>query len=121
MNLSMVRSAIESLYFDTATIIEFQEVFDPEDGSTGVEEIVVCENQPCKVSHEYVRNAEDGAALDGIILVSRLFISPDLDIKAGSKIIITRNGVDTVYENSGEPARYYNHQEIKIKLLDGEA
>lgn len=121
MNISVVRSAIESLYLDTATIIEYREVFDPEDGSTGVEEVVVFENQPCKVSHEYVHNAEDGAATDGITLVSRLFISPDIDIKAGSKIIITRNGVNTVYKNSGEPARYYNHQEIKIKLWDGEA
>lgn len=121
MNISMVRSAIESLYFDTATIIEYREVFDPEDGSTGVEEFVLYENQPCKVSHDVTGEAQDGGAADGVRLISRLFISPDLEIKPGSKIIVTRNGVPSVYRNSGEPARYYNHQEIKILSWETEA
>lgn len=121
MNISIARSAVESLYFDTATIIEYREVFNPEDGSTGVEEVVLCENQPCKVSHTSARQAYDGAAADSIRLISKLFISPDLEVRAGSKIIVTRNGASTVYKNSGEPARYYNHQEITIETWEREA
>lgn len=121
MNISIARSAVESLYFDRATIIEYQSVFNPEDCFTGVQELVVCENQPCKVSHVSARQAYDGAASDGIRLVTKLFISPDIVVKAGSKIIVTRKGIQTVYRNSGKPARYYNHQEITIQLWEDKA
>ena len=118
VNLSTVRHGIETLYFDRATIIEYQHVFNPEDCSTGVKEVVLCENEPCKVSYEYTRNTEDGVASDVLTLTSKLFLRPDLTVKAGSKIIVTRNGVSKVYKNSGESAMFFNHQEIKIKLWE---
>ena len=121
MDFSIVRSAIETLYLDKATIIEYREVFNPDDCSTGIEEFVLCENQPCKVSYESTKEARDGSPVDGLYLIAKLFISNDIEIKAGSKIIVTRNGEDTVYRNSGEPARYYNHQEIKIRLWEDKA
>lgn len=121
VNISASRVAVETLYFDKATIIEYQHVFDPEDGSTGVREVVLCEDQPCKISHEESRYNYDNAASDGAVLASKLFITPDIEIKSGSKIIVTRNGVVTVYKNSSEPARYMNHQEIKIELWKDEA
>ena len=121
VNISAARSALETLYFDTATIIEYREVFNPEDGSTGVEEVVLCENQPCKISHEDIKYNYDRDASDGVMLASKLFIRPELIIKSGSKIIVTRNGVSTTYKNSSEPARYMNHQEIKMELWKEEA
>lgn len=121
VNISKARTAIESLYFDTATIIEYQHVVDPEDGSTNVEEVVVHENVPCKVNHVITGHATDRDAADELFLVSKLFLSPEIEIKAGSKIIVTRNGVSTLYKNSGEPARCMNHQEIKIELWEDKA
>ena len=121
MDISMARAAIESLYFDRATIIEYQHVVDPEDGSTNVEEVVVHDSVPCKVNHVLTGHTTDRDAGDDAILVSKLFMSPDIQIKAGSKIIVTRNGVSTLYKNSGEPARCMNHQEIKIELWEDRA
>lgn len=121
MDISIARSAVESLYLDRATIIEYQSVFNTEDCSTGIQELVVCENQPCKVSHVSARQAYDGVASDDIRLITKLFISPDINVKPGSKIILDRNGVETVYRNSGEPSMYYNHQEIIIETWETDA
>lgn len=49
----------------------------------------------------------------------KLFISPDVVIKAGSKIIVTQHGRTTEYSNSGVPAVYPTHQEIMLTLFEG--
>ena len=49
----------------------------------------------------------------------KLFISPDVLIKAGSKIIVTQHGRTTEYSNSGVPAVYPTHQEIMLTLFEG--
>ena len=117
MDISLARTAVESLYFDTATIIEYQEVIDPDTYQSSVSEVVTSENIPCKLSHVMTNYARDGV-VDTKILVSKIFISPDIDVKAGSKIIVTRRGISTTYKNSGESARFTNHQEIKLLLED---
>ncbi|EQF03283.1 hypothetical protein QEI_0865, partial [Clostridioides difficile CD129] len=47
----------------------------------------------------------------------KLFISPDIEIKAGSKLIIN----DKEYVRSGESAIYPNHQEIILELFKDKA
>ncbi|TQX28014.1 hypothetical protein D1N55_18385, partial [Clostridioides difficile] len=47
----------------------------------------------------------------------KLFISPDIEIKAGSKLIIN----DKEYVRSGESAIYSNHQEIILELFKDKA
>ena len=49
---------------------------------------------------------------------TKLFISPEVEIKPGSKIVVTQNGVTTEFSNSGKPAIYTNHQEIMLKLFE---
>ncbi|HBG5847838.1 TPA: hypothetical protein OUL20_003776, partial [Clostridioides difficile] len=52
----------------------------------------------------------------------KLFISPDIEIKAGSKLIITnQNNITKEYIRSGEPAIYPNHQEIILELFKDKA
>lgn len=53
--------------------------------------------------------------------MEKLFISPDVAIKAGSKIIVTQHGRTTEYSNSGVPAVYPTHQEIMLTLFNGGA
>lgn len=114
MDLSIARKHIEKLYVDACNVYEYQKVRH-DDGSTNVEEVLVHENVPCKISHRGTGHTEDGLG-DSMFLVTELIISPDITIKAGSRIIVTRNGVSTTYKNSGEPARYLNHQQIKLEL-----
>ncbi|MDE3563871.1 hypothetical protein PV597_18395, partial [Clostridioides difficile] len=47
----------------------------------------------------------------------KLFISPEIEIKAGSKLIINNKE----YVRSGESAIYPNHQEIILELLKDKA
>ena len=115
MDLSVARKHIEKLYVDTCNIYEYQKVRDPDDGSTNVEEVLVHENVPCKISHRNTGHAEDGVG-DSLFLITELIINPDIVVKSGSRIVVTRTGVSTSYKNSGEPARYLNHQQIKLEL-----
>lgn len=117
MDISSARPAIESLYFDRATIIEYRNVIDPDTYQTRVEEVVICEDLPCKLSHVFTNYVKDGV-VDSKTLVSKIFISPDIEVKAGCKIIVTGRGVTNTYKNSGESARFTNHQEIKLLLED---
>lgn len=115
----MARKPLELLYTDTCTIVEFKEVVAP-NHTTHMEEVTVCENIPCRVSYDTTGYTGDGV-YSPAQLVSKLLIAPEIEIKKGSKIYVTRNGVTTIYENSGEPARHVNHQEVTIELWEDKA
>lgn len=118
INLSIARPYIEMLYKDSCTVIELQDVIDPITHITSKQEVIVHENVPCKISYRTQQPTGDGVAgsLNSFLTVIQL--SPDLEIKAGSRIDVTRNGKTTSYKNSGEAAMYHNHQEITLTLLD---
>lgn len=117
INLGIARKYLEKTYLDTATVIEFQDVEDPKTHVTTHEEVVVYENVPCKLSHHVPLTTGEGAS-SSLSLSSYITLSPDLVIKAGSKIIVNRNGRETVFSNSGEPAIHFNHQKIMLKIWD---
>lgn len=119
MDLSFVRKDLVRLYVDSCSIVECRKVVDA-NGIHHEEEITVCENVPCKLTHKTITQVSDGVE-PKISLVSKLNLSPDIEIKPGSKIIVTRDGVRTVYKNSGQPARYLNHQAITLELEDDRA
>lgn len=109
--------ALERMYQGRATVIEYQKVKD-EWGMTNFQEVTVLEDQPCKLSFETLTSSTG----DPVATVSqsvKLFISPDVVIKAGSKIIVTQHGRTTEYSNSGVPAVYPTHQEIMLTLFNG--
>ncbi|EGT3800267.1 hypothetical protein REL12_005760 [Clostridioides difficile] len=114
--VNRTRKAIEMLYRDKCTIVEYQPIKDPITKRTNNKEVVVLENQPCKLSYKNITSATDGkvAKLEQTI---KLFISPDIEIKAGSKLIIN----DKEYVRSGESAIYPNHQEIILELFKDKA
>lgn len=103
------------LYTDTCTVSEYRSVKDPKTHITNKQLVVVVENEPCRLSHKSITSTGDGVA-PSVSMTTKLIISPDIAIHAGSKIAVTRNGVTTVYKQSGEPARYTNHQEIMLEL-----
>ncbi|EGT4083900.1 TPA: hypothetical protein KRK11_003715, partial [Clostridioides difficile] len=104
------------LYRDKCTIVEYQPIKDPVTKRTNNKEVIVLENQPCKLSYKNIVSATEGkvAKLEQTI---KLFISPDIEIKAGSKLIIN----DKEYVRSGESAIYPNHQEIILELFKDKA
>ncbi|MFL8713123.1 hypothetical protein Q3304_20310 [Clostridioides sp. GD02377] len=119
--VSKTRKAIEMLYRDKCTIVEYQPIKDPITKRTNNKEVVALENQPCKLSYKNIASATDGKVAK-LTQTIKLFISPNISIKAGSKLIITnQNNVTKEYIRSGESAIYPNHQEVVLELLEDKA
>ena len=118
--MNRARQAIESRYNGICTVYEYMSVKDEVTKLTEQKEVATLENQPCKLSYEKI-NATDtnGAAIQS--MGTKLFISPEVEIKPGSKVVVTQNGVTTEFSNSGKPAIYTNHQEIMLKLFENYA
>lgn len=114
----MVRKAIEMTYTGKCTIIEHKKVTKT-NKSTGFEDDEVLTDQPCKLSFEKVTSNNQGETAAMLVQTAKVLISPEIQIKPGSKLIITQNGITTEYKSSGEPARYATHQEIVLELFKG--
>lgn len=112
------RKAIEATYFGTLTVTEMKKEKDAKSKLTKTEPVVVLENQPCKLSFETLKAAAQTDAAAAVTQVTKLFVSPDVTIRAGSKITVTQDGVTTDYTSSGIPAIYATHQEIMLDLLE---
>lgn len=111
------RKQIESLYEDTCTVTERKKITDPVTKLTKTESVVVLENQPCKLSFSSAKAAGENSNVAMVSQVVKLFISPDIDIKVGSKITVTHNGKTTEYASSGQEANFFTHKEIVLNLF----
>ena len=115
--MNRARRVIESQYKGICTVYEYQNVKDEVTKLTEQKEVATIENQPCRLSFEKL-NATTASGAPIQSLGTKLFISPDVTINAGSKIVVTQNGETTEFSNSGKPAVYSNHQEIMLKLFE---
>lgn len=113
-----VRAAIEMMYQGTCTVTEHQKV-KKENKTTGFQDVIVLENQPCKLSFSSITTTSQTETAALVAQTAKLLIAPEIQIKPGSKLTITQNGVITEYENSGEPALFNTHQEINLALFKG--
>lgn len=115
-----IRQLIEQTYNGTCTISEYKKVIS-EDGSTEFKEVVSVENQPCRLSFSSSpsTNGNSDSTAQSVVQTTKIFISPDINVKSGSKLVVTQNGVTKAYKNSGEPAIYATHQEIIVDLFNG--
>ncbi|MFL8266613.1 hypothetical protein Q3326_11430, partial [Clostridioides difficile] len=85
--MDKTRKAIEMLYRDKCTIVEYQPIKDPVTKRTNNKEVIVLENQPCKLSYKNITSTTDEKVAK-LVQTIKLFISPNINIKAGSKLII---------------------------------
>lgn len=110
------RKAQEQLYDGVCTVTEYRKVKDEKTKLSGMEDVVVLEGQPCRISFSKVSPVVQSESAANAVQTIKLFISPDVIIQPGSKITATQNGVTTVYKSSGVPAVYATHQEIMLEL-----
>lgn len=115
------RKAQEQLYDGVCTVTEYRKVKDEKTKLSGMEDVVVLEGQPCRISFSKVSQAIQSESAENTTQSIKLFISPDVIIQPGSKITATQNGVTTVYKSSGVPAVYATHQEIMLELYQERA
>lgn len=119
--MNVARKAIESLYKGSCTIKEYQDVKNPVTHITKKQEVTVLENQPCRLSYSKIASTTQTNAPATVVQTIKLFIAPEIDVKPGSKLVVTQNGRTVEYSRSGEPAVYSNHQEILLELFKGYA
>lgn len=117
------RKALERLWKDRCTVYHRVKVTDPKTKLTDFDEKPLLQDQPCKLSFETL-NSTDGDHVATVAQSVKLFISPDVEIPAGCKIIVTRfNDLERTftYSRSGEPGIFTNHQEIMLEPFKGYA
>lgn len=112
------RKALESMYDGFCTVTEYQEYTKP-NKSTGHREVVTLESKPCRMSFSSVNPTLPTGTASQLGQAIKVFLSPEVQVKPGSKLIITQNGVTTEYKSSGEPSMYATHQEIALELFKG--
>ena len=113
------RKAIESLYDGKCTITEHQKI-KKENKSTGFQDVVVLESEPCRLSFKTIDNTnQTDTAASAVVQITKVFLAPEIKVKPGSKLTITQNDVTTEYKSSGKPAFYSTHQEIVLELFKG--
>lgn len=120
---SAAKSAVEYNYTGVCDIIEYSYSQKNSAGISNKTESVAFSDIPCRISFQHSNNSRLNITVSGDTSASvkqfiKLFISPDICIKPGSKIIITQNGVTNAYKNSGQPSVYSTHQEIMLELFD---
>lgn len=115
--MNRVRKAVESQYKALCNVYEYKKVKDEYTKITSSKEVLSMEQMPCRLSFEKINST----SLEGVPIqnmTAKLFISPDIVIKSGSKIEVTQDNVTTVFAHSGKSAIYPSHQEIILELFD---
>ncbi len=116
-----VRAAIEKTYDGLCDIIEKESSVNKFGITTDVD-FVAFEKVPCKLSFESsnsyysAKSAKNNGINSSLSQSVKLFIAPEINIKAGSKIIVTKNNEKFEYQQSGQPSKFDTHQEIKLEI-----
>ncbi len=113
------RRAIESTYEGICSIVEYGDILDEQTKITSQGEVTILEGQPCRLSFEIISAAHQSDTAASVSQKTKLFVSPEIMVNSGSKIVVTQNGLTTEYSASGEPAVYFSHQEIMLELFRG--
>jgi len=108
------RAAIEKMYTDRATIFRYTQVKDPVTKATDLVAEPVYTDRPCRLSQRALGQNSQTEAQNDIRYETKLFIAPELEIKHGDMLEVTRGGHTRKYE-AGEPFLYVTHQEISIQ------
>lgn len=80
--------------------------------------MTVLEDEPCRLSYSNVSAVDQTETAAKTAQVTKLFLSPDVQIRPGARITVTQAGITRAYECSGVPAVYSTHQEIVLKLSE---
>lgn len=114
--LRAARKAIECMYTDTCTIYAYKK--GTVNKEAVLEEWIIAKDEPCRLSKKQAMTSNQTASVNEITYVNELFLSSELKVPAGSRIIVTKKGVTMEFEQSGEPAIYDTHQEVLLKRID---
>lgn len=105
------------MYKGRCNIYEYKTITDKKTHITKEQEEIVYKDVPCKLSFKSINSVDNSSGVGKVTQTIKLFIAPEIEIKAGSKIEVTQNNKTNYYSRSGEPAIYSNHQELQLELF----
>lgn len=111
------RKEIEKMYDGTCTVEE-RVKYKKENGSTAYRSEIIIQDERCRVSFSSSPVTDTDNATEQRQNV-KLFCSPDLHIKSGSRITVTQNERTVAYKSAGIAAVYATHQEINLENFEG--
>ena len=111
------KAALQTFWKDRLTVTENREVT-KSNKSTGFEEVIVLENEPCKLSYSTLQKTDQNDTNANLIQVIKLFLDVSIRIKPGSKITVYRHGEAFDFAQSGLAGLFSNHQEIVLIPFD---
>ena len=121
------KKSIESSYTDICNVYEHKKIRDEKSKQTKTKRTLVHELLPCRMSFgSYVRPSGDEVT-SNLTLSVVLFLSPHVEIKAGSEFEVERNVLSNddstlpriiKLKNSAPPYIYETHQEITCSILE---
>lgn len=112
------RRAMERMYIDTCTISVNAKTVDAKTHVTRQKWTTLAEDEPCRISFaSFPANGKSDTA-DVMTQSVKLFLRPELDVPAGSRIDVKRSGRVVHYKRSGPVALYPTHQEIEVALAE---
>lgn len=116
-----LREVLSILWVGKCTVKELSQWPDFMTKTTQKVETPTVTDEPCRVSYGSASSANPTETVTIAEQQITLFLRPDLEIKAGSRITVTQNGRTVDYMASGQPKVYSSHQEIALKLWDDKA
>lgn len=118
--MGTMRQLYERFYDRTCDLVVYVGTKDPVTKQTNFAEKTILTGQPCRLDYNgspAVEITEYGIAKQQQSIT--LYLSPDITVASGAKIVVTKKGVSTAYKRSGVPAVYDSHQEINLELFTG--
>lgn len=111
--LVMIQQAVEKLYDAVCRIVLVKKSL-KDNGAMEFSETVWKDNIPCRLSFESKGAATSADMATYTTQKIRLFLSKEIVIPEGAKIVVTQQNRETAYEKSGAAAVYPTHQEIGL-------
>lgn len=112
MNIRRYRLALERTYTDRLTVQRIEKV--KVNGETKQHLVTVYTDQPCRISQKSLGTNGQTESVNRIAYETKLFLAPELEIKQGDTLTVTRGHITRTY-TAGEPFPYPSHQEISIQ------
>lgn len=109
-------SALKKLWNDRCDVIIKENIKDARTGKTKQADAVVLRELPCRLSFKTVTIPTQTDSAARTVQSTVLFLSKDVTVPPGSKIVVTHEGVKREYTQSGVPSVYSYHQEIPVEL-----
>lgn len=108
------QNALRRLWDGLCDVYTFETVRNKANGRDEPTEVQKLHGEPCRLSFSSISSTSEEDSAPRIQQALKLFISKNVTIPAGSKIVVTQEGRTNAYAQSGEPAVYSTHQEIML-------